>query len=163
MKYRRSSINFFFAQILPSQSRGKTLLLVSVSEGARCNGLGYSTLKERQSILPFELAGICEEVVEKMYFHGDSISIAGFPKATLFCMRRSLGEMELHRICQRASVCIHDSYRIQFALERKEGYACNARSFGPRKKVFPAGWFRSLSGFAIVFLSLTFRATSFIF
>ena len=136
MKYRRRSINFFFAQKFSSRKWAEIFCTME------CRDVALSRIfhiEERQSILPFELTAICEEVVvKKMYFHGDSISIAGFPQATLFCMRRSLGEMELHRIWDgrlRASVCIR-GYRIQFALERKEGYACNARSFGSRKKYF---------------------------
>ena len=137
MKYRRRSINFFFAQKFFSRKWAG----IFFSSGMQRCGIveDIPHIEERQSILPFELTAFCEEVVVgKMYFHGDSISIAGFPQATLFCMRRSLGEMELHRIWDgrlRASVCIR-GYRIQFALERKEGYACNARSFGSRKKYF---------------------------
>ena len=75
--------------------------------------------------MPFELTAICEEVVvKKMYFHGDSISIAGFPQATLFCMRRSLGEMELHRIWEAfASAAIASNLHLK---ERKDMHAMHA-------------------------------------
>ena len=59
-----------------------------------------------------------------MYFHGDSISIAGFPQATLFCMRRSLGEMELHRIWEAfASAAIASNLHLK---ERKDMHAMHA-------------------------------------